>query len=115
MSGIAGVAGVTGVSGPGALSGVLAAAGAAATTPSTAGAGAADAGSFAATLTRSLENVQAMQGSADKLAVQAASGDLTNVHDYMIAATEAKLATELTVTVRNKAVEAFNEIMRMQA
>ena len=31
----------------------------------------------------------------------------------MIAATEASLATELTVAVRNKAVEAFNSIMHM--
>ncbi|MDQ1499053.1 MAG: flagellar hook-basal body complex protein FliE, partial [Actinomycetota bacterium] len=43
----------------------------------------------------------------------AATGDLTNVHDYMIAATEASLATQLTVAVRNKAVEAFNQIMNM--
>jgi flagellar hook-basal body complex protein FliE len=32
----------------------------------------------------------------------------------MIAATQAQVATELTVAVRNKAVEAFNDIMRMQ-
>ncbi len=33
----------------------------------------------------------------------------------MIAATQAKVATELTVAVRNKAIEAFQEIMRLQA
>ena len=66
-------------------------------------------------LAKALDGLQATQTKADDLAVQAATGDLTDVHDYMIAATEASLATELTVAVRNKAVEAFNEIMRMQA
>ena len=61
-----------------------------------------------------LENLQAVQSTADNLAVKAATGDLTDVHDYMIAATQASLATQLTVAVRNKAVDAFNEIMRMQ-
>ena len=70
--------------------------------------------SFGQTLTKALDGLQASQTKADGLAVQAATGDLTNVHDYMIAATEASLATELTVAVRNKAVEAFTQIMNMQ-
>lgn len=80
-----------------------------------AGASAASAGtrSFGQTLTKALDGLSGMQTKADGLAIQAATGDLTNVHDYMIAATEASLATELTVAVRNKAVEAFNQIMNM--
>jgi len=35
------------------------------------------------------------------------------VSDYVVAATEAQLATQVTTAVRNKAVEAFNDIMRM--
>ncbi|WP_299036446.1 flagellar hook-basal body complex protein FliE [uncultured Pseudokineococcus sp.] len=70
---------------------------------------------FGAAMTRGLESVQAMEATADVKAVQAATGDLSDVHDYVIAANQAKLATELTVAVRNKAVEAFSEIMRLQA
>ena len=61
-----------------------------------------------------LENLQEVQGQADQLAQQAATGDLTDLHDYMIASTQAQLQTEMTVAVRNRAVESFNEIMRMQ-
>ena len=68
---------------------------------------------FGQSLVKALDGLQGAQTKADGLAVQAATGDLTNVHDYMIAATEASLATELTVAVRNKAVEAFNQIMNM--
>ncbi|MGQ0632762.1 MAG: flagellar hook-basal body complex protein FliE [Sporichthyaceae bacterium] len=69
--------------------------------------------SFASMLGAGLESVAAAQHKADGLAVQAATGELTDVHDYTIAATQAQLATELTVAIRNKAVEAFNDIMRM--
>jgi len=71
------------------------------------------AGGFGEVLVKALDNVNQTQATADRLAVDAATGNLTNVHDYMIAATEASLATELTVAVRNKAVEAFNTIMSM--
>jgi flagellar hook-basal body complex protein FliE len=68
---------------------------------------------FADVLAASFDQLQGTQKTADGLAAQAATGDLKDVHDYMIASTEASLATEMVVTIKNKAVEAFNEIMRM--
>jgi len=73
------------------------------------------AASFGHLLTEGLGKLQKAQSNADDLAVSAATGDLTDVHDYMIATNEAQLATQLTVAIRNRAVDAFNEIMRMQA
>jgi flagellar hook-basal body complex protein FliE len=70
---------------------------------------------FASALGHGMDNLQATQAKADDLAVKAATGSLTDVHEYMIAATEASLTTQLTVAVRNKALDAFNDIMRMQA
>jgi flagellar hook-basal body complex protein FliE len=70
---------------------------------------------FAGTLQMGLDQLQGVQTKADDLAVKAATGSLTDVHDYMIAAAEAQLTTQLTVAVRDKALNAFNEIMRMQA
>jgi flagellar hook-basal body complex protein FliE len=72
-------------------------------------------GGFAAQLGQGLNQLQQVQTKADNLAVQAATGDLLDVHDLMIASTQASLTTQLTVAVRNKAVDAFNEVMRMQA
>lgn len=70
---------------------------------------------FGTSLTGSIDQLQAMQANADGLAVKAVTGDLDDVHDYTIAASQASVSLELTSALRNKAVEAFNEIMRMQA
>ncbi len=70
--------------------------------------------SFSSTLASQLDNLAAAQDKVDSLAIQAATGDLKSIQDFTIASTEAQLLTQLTVTVRNKAVEAFNDIMRMQ-
>jgi len=64
--------------------------------------------------TDALDALQGTQDSADSLAQAAATGTLTDVHNYTIAATQAELTTELTVAVRDRAVGAFEDIMRMQ-
>ncbi len=68
---------------------------------------------FATALTGALDQLRGLQATRDSLAVQAATGDLRDVHDYMIAAQESSVASEMVVTLKNKAVEAFSEIMRM--
>ncbi len=90
-------------------------AGPTAITPASGATGATSGANFASALAGGLDNLQQLQTNSDNLAVKAATGSLTDVHDYMIASTEASLATQLTVAVTNKAVAAFNDIMRMQA
>jgi len=41
-------------------------------------------------------------------------GESDNLHDPMIAAAEAELAVSLVVQIRDRVVDAYNEVMRMQ-
>jgi flagellar hook-basal body complex protein FliE len=68
---------------------------------------------FGGAVGQNLSQLENLDRTAADKAVKAATGDLTDIHDYVIAATQAQMATELTTTVRNKALDAFNEIMRM--
>jgi flagellar hook-basal body complex protein FliE len=68
---------------------------------------------FAELLADGVDRLQGLHDRADHLAVQAATGDLSQLHDYTIAATEASVTTQLTTAVRNKALDSFLEIMRM--
>lgn len=72
-------------------------------------AGSADA--FSNTLLNVIDQTQAAQAKSSALGVQAATGDLRNVHDYMIAATEASTMLEMTVAIKNEAVRAFQSVM----
>lgn len=83
------------------------------TTPATAPGGTGSAQGFGDAVIGALEDLSATHANADLLATQAATGQLADVHDYTIAATEATLATQLTVAVRNKALEAFTQIMNL--
>jgi flagellar hook-basal body complex protein FliE len=68
---------------------------------------------FTTMLSSGIERLEGLHDRADDLAVQAATGDLSQIHDYTITATEAAVSTQLTTAVRNKALEAFQEIMRI--
>jgi len=70
---------------------------------------------FAGMLSKGLQSVQASQNKADDLALKVADGTLSDPAQYTMAANEAALGLQLTLAVRNKALEAFQEIMRMQA
>lgn len=78
-------------------------------TPSTDGSG------FAASLTGAVDNVQALQSTANTLSLQAVTGNLDDIADATIAMTRAQTTLELVSTVRNKGVDAFNQIMNMQS
>jgi flagellar hook-basal body complex protein FliE len=70
--------------------------------------------SFANVLQGYLENVDTTVKQAADLNTKVATGEIDNIHDVTIAAEKAKIALELTVTIRDKAVEAYQEMMRMQ-
>ncbi|MBE9486502.1 MAG: flagellar hook-basal body complex protein FliE [Chloroflexi bacterium] len=71
-------------------------------------------GKFAEALKGSIAEVNEAQLAADRAAEQIAAGETKNLHEAMIKLEEADISLRLMVQVRNKAVEAYQEIMRMQ-
>ena len=69
---------------------------------------------FGSVLGRAVDQLQDTQNRADALATDLASGRAVDLHEVVLASEEAQLTFQLAVQVRNKAVEAYQEIMRMQ-
>jgi flagellar hook-basal body complex protein FliE len=70
--------------------------------------------SFGQVLEDSLTQVNSLQQQADVAITDLASGGATTLHDTMIALEKADLSFRLMMQVRNKIVEAYQEIVRMQ-
>ena len=70
--------------------------------------------SFADQLQQALSEVDRLQVQREEMVEGMVTGEVTEVHDVMIAAKEAQLAFELLLEVRNKLLESYQEIMRMQ-
>lgn len=78
-----------------------------------ASAGTPAAGDFGAILRNALTEVNQTQLDSARMDQMLAKGQLTNVHEAVIAAEKATLSLELTVQIRNKLLEAYQEVMRM--
>jgi flagellar hook-basal body complex protein FliE len=70
--------------------------------------------SFESMLNKYINNADSAVKESESMALSLAKGDAVNLHDVTIAAQQASIAVSLTTTVRDRAVEAYQEIMRMQ-
>lgn len=70
--------------------------------------------SFAQTIEDSLSKVNAMQAEKAQMVEEFASGKNQNVHELMISLQKAGLAIDMTSAVRNKVMQAYQELMRLQ-
>jgi flagellar hook-basal body complex protein FliE len=70
--------------------------------------------SFSEFLEAQVQDVNSAQVEADKSVAAMATGRSHNIHEMMIALDRADVSFRLATKVRNKAVEAYQEIMRMQ-
>lgn len=76
-------------------------------------AGGAD-GGFTDTLREAVDQVNASQKAADEQVEAFVAGEQENVHEVMIAMNQAKMHFQLMTEVRNRVLEAYQELSRMQ-
>jgi flagellar hook-basal body complex protein FliE len=82
--------------------------------PRPGGPAASGAGSFGETLQHALNQVDGAQKAADTQVEAFVAGEQENLHEVMIAMNEAKLSFQLMTEVRNRMLETYQELMRMQ-
>jgi flagellar hook-basal body complex protein FliE len=70
--------------------------------------------SFSETLKEAVQSVNDLQKKSDAAMQNLATGRTDNVAEVMIASEKADIALKLMVQVRNKMIEAYQEVMRMQ-
>lgn len=75
---------------------------------------AAPAGNFAAWLDKQLSDVNRQIVHADTEVRKLAAGETDNLHHVMVAMEEAKMGFQLALQVRNRLLEAYQDVLRMQ-
>jgi flagellar hook-basal body complex protein FliE len=70
--------------------------------------------SFKDMLLDAINGVNQLQRESDAITEDFIAGRTDSIHDVMIAGTKASLALDFMIEVRNKIMDAYQEIMRMQ-
>lgn len=70
--------------------------------------------SFTEVLGAALEKLNGEQIQTEKMTESLATGQAPDLHSVMIASEKSMISFQMAVQVRNKAMEAYQEIMRMQ-
>jgi flagellar hook-basal body complex protein FliE len=70
--------------------------------------------SFGETLERVMADVNSLQNEAGKAVEKMVVGEAVDLHEVMVAVEKAKTSFDLLMEIRNKALDAYREIMRMQ-
>lgn len=70
--------------------------------------------SFSKILGAAIQNLNQVEAGANQAVAQLSSGEDVDLHQVMIAMQEADIAFQMALQVRNKLVEAYQEVMRMQ-
>lgn len=82
--------------------------------PQNSQAGSAGIKSFGDFLTDKLKEVNELKHHSNELNKKLVTGEIDNMHQVMIASEKADIALQYTIQIRNKLLDAYNEIMRMQ-
>lgn len=70
--------------------------------------------SFGEMLNKSIEKVNEIQGQADHAVKELIAGRDKNIHETMLLMEKADMSFRMLMQVRNKVLEAYREVMRMQ-
>ncbi len=77
--------------------------------------GSSDSADFGAALGKALNEAGTAEKTADEAAKKFAAGDPDiGIHEVMIAAEKAQIAVKYAVTMKNKMIEAYKELMNTQ-
>lgn len=70
--------------------------------------------SFASMLKQSIEKVNEAQIQSDNMTNKLARGENVDLHQVMVASQKASISLQATMEIRNKVIEAYQEVLRMQ-